>query len=205
MSQRWMCIPIFGTYVIYMRSEVLYTYHFGVGFFALSVLTISGMRRPQRLRTGNAGVHALLNALEITHFFNLAYRLLTPNAHGKQKPQTKMTDKLLFRIYGEMYLVDLPHVLYFKADDHYTHVYTDSGTHMVMPFGLSKVETAIAQRLPENNFLLRLGRSHIVNIQYIYHVNMLKQSVLLADSHGQMHPLHFSRQVLQSLMEHLER
>ena len=114
-----------------------------------------------------------------------------------------MTDKLLFRIYGEMYLVDLPHVLYFKADDHYTHVYTDSGTHMVMPFGLSKVETAIAQRLPENNFLLRLGRSHIVNIQYIYHVNMLKQSVLLADSHGQMHPLHFSRQVLQSLMEHL--
>ena len=116
-----------------------------------------------------------------------------------------MTDKLLFRIYGEMYLVDLPHVLYFKADDHYTHVYTDSGTHMVMPFGLSKVETAIAQRLPENNFLLRLGRSHIVNIQYIYHVNMLKQSVLLADSHGQMHTLHFSRQVLQSLMEHLER
>ncbi|MDD6124921.1 MAG: LytTR family DNA-binding domain-containing protein [Paraprevotella sp.] len=116
-----------------------------------------------------------------------------------------MTDKLLFRIYGEMYLVDLPHVLYFKADDHYTHVYTDSGTHMVMPFGLSKVETAIAQRLPENNFLLRLGRSHIVNINYIYHVNMLKQSVLLADSHGQMHPLHFSRQVLQSLMEHLER
>ena len=80
MSQRWMCIPIFGTYIIYMRSEVLYTYHFGVGFFALSVLTISGMRRPQRLRTGNAGVHALSNALEITHFFNLAYRLLTPKA-----------------------------------------------------------------------------------------------------------------------------
>ena len=116
-----------------------------------------------------------------------------------------MTDKLLFRIYGELFLVYLSHVLYYKDDDHYTHVYTDSGTHMVMPFGLSKVETAIAHLFLYNNFLLRLGRSHIVNINYIYHINMLKQSVLLADSHGQMHPLHFSRQVLQSLMEHLER
>ncbi|MGN0234072.1 MAG: LytTR family transcriptional regulator DNA-binding domain-containing protein [Bacteroidaceae bacterium] len=116
-----------------------------------------------------------------------------------------MTDKLLFRIYGEMYLVDLPQVLYFKADDHYTHVYTNSGTHMVMPFGLNKVEAAIAQRMPEDNFLIRLGRTYIVNIKRIYHINMLKQSVLLADEHGQVHSLHFSRQVLQSLMEHLER
>lgn len=117
----------------------------------------------------------------------------------------KMTDKLLFRIYGEMYLVDLPQVLYFKADDHYTHVYTSSGTHMVMPFGLNKVEAAITQHLPEGNYLLRLGRTFIVNIRRIYHVNMLKQNVLLADDHGQVQSLHFSRQVLQSLMEHLER
>ena len=88
MSQRWICIPIFGTYIIYMRPKVLYTYHFGVGFFALSVLTISGMRRPQRLRTGNAGVHALSNALKIF----LSYPCLSA-ADAKRPRQTKTTDE----------------------------------------------------------------------------------------------------------------
>lgn len=74
------CVYPFLERMSYICVQKCYTYHFGVGFFALSVLTISGMRRPQRLRTGNAGVHALSNALEITHFFNLAYRLLTPKA-----------------------------------------------------------------------------------------------------------------------------
>ncbi len=92
-----------------------------------------------------------------------------------------MTDRLLFRIYGEMYLVDLASVLYFKADDHYTHVYSTSGTHMVMPFGLSKVEAAIAQHTSGNTSLLRLGRTYIVDVKRIYHVNMLKQTILLAD------------------------
>lgn len=189
---------------IYAFRSVVYI-PFRRGLLRVVCSDDSGMRRPQRLRTGNAGVHALLNALKTF----LSYPCLSA-ADAKRLRQTKTTDEddrqtALQNLWRDVLGGALPHVLYFKADDHYTHVYTDSGTHMVMPFGLSKVETAIAQRLPENNFLLRLGRSHIVNIQYIYHVNMLKQSVLLADSHGQMHPLHFSRQVLQSLMEHLER
>lgn len=164
-----------------------------------------GHAKASEIGTGNAGVHALSYAHEIPLFNPCPLVAHATLSSGKHNPQMKMTDKLLFRIYGEMYLVDLPQVLYFKADDHYTHVYTSSGTHMVMPFGLNKVEAAITQHLPEGNYLLRLGRTFIVNIRRIYHVNMLKQNVLLADDHGQVQSLHFSRQVLQSLMEHLER
>ncbi len=140
-----------------------------------------------------------------TFYTTLPQTACTARVSGNPKPQTQMTDRLLFRIYGEMYLVDLASVLYFKADDHYTHVYFTSGTHMVMPFGLSKVEAAIAQHTSGSTSLLRLGRTYIVDVKRIYHVNMLKQTILLADDHGQVHPLRFSRQVLQSLMERLER
>lgn len=112
---------------------------------------------------------------------------------------------MLFRIYGEMYLVDLSSTLYFKADDHYTHVYSSTGVHMVMPFSLGKVEAVIAQRTGGDTPLLRLGRTFIVNTDRIHHVNVLKQSVLLADDHGNVHSLHLSRQVLQALMERLGR
>ena len=76
---------------------------------------------------------------------------------------------------------------------------------MVMPFSLGKVEAAIAQHTGGDTPLLRLGRTFIVNTDRIHHVNVLKQSVLLADDHGNVHSLHLSRQVLQALMERLGR
>lgn len=68
-----------NVYHIYASKSVVYI-PFRRGLLRVVCSDDSGMRRPQRLRTGNAGVHALSNALEITHFFNLAYRLLTPKA-----------------------------------------------------------------------------------------------------------------------------
>lgn len=117
----------------------------------------------------------------------------------------QMTDRVIFRIYGEMYLIDPVNVLYLKADDHYTHVYCSNGTHMVMPFGLSKVEAAIAQQTGQEQALLRLGRTYVVNLERVHHVNALKQIILLADDHGQVHSLHLSKQVLHALMERMAR
>lgn len=156
---------------------------------------------------------AVSHALSYPHFYIPSTLLRQQGAHretaipplGRLKTQMQMTDRLLFRIYGEMYLVDLATVLYFKADDHYTHVYSSTGVHMVMPFSLGKVEAAILQHAGSESALQRMGRTFIVNLDRIHHVNVLKQSVLLADDHGNVHSLHFSRQVLQALMERLGR
>lgn len=55
------------------------------------------------------------------------------------------TGRLCFGLYDELYVVDLGQVMYFQADDHYSHVYYASGTHFMLPFGLSKVESAIGE------------------------------------------------------------
>ena len=41
-----------------------------------------------------------------------------------------MQNRLRFSVYSEMFIVDLNRVLYFQADDHYTHVYYANGNHL---------------------------------------------------------------------------
>src|SRR5574344_762981 len=114
-----------------------------------------------------------------------------------------MGKKLCLSIYGELYMIDLEMVMYLQADDHYTVAYYASGTHFMIPFGLSKVETAIAEKLDGDNYLIRLSRKYIVNIRCIYHVNAVKQEIQLADVQGTSHSLHVPKPVLRKLIDML--
>lgn len=114
-----------------------------------------------------------------------------------------MGKKLCLSIYGELYMIDLEMVMYLQADDHYTVAYYASGTHFMVPFGISKVETAIAEKLDGDNYLIRLSRKYIVNTRCIYHVNAVKQEVQLVDAQGSTHSLHFPKPVLRKLIDML--
>lgn len=113
---------------------------------------------------------------------------------------TCMQTKLCFGVYGELYIVDLNQVIYFKADDHYTHVCYASGTHFMIPFGLSKVEEAIQEKPLFCKQFVRLGRTYIVNLGSVFHINAVKQVLLVSDSHGVNHTIHLPKPVLRSLM-----
>ena len=99
-----------------------------------------------------------------------------------------------------MYVVDLAKVMYFQADDHYTHVYYSSGTHFMVPFGLAKVEAAVSEFLGGGSFLVRLGRRHIINMHRVFHVNTMRQELHLSDDQGSTLVLHLPKQVLRGLM-----
>ena len=104
-------------------------------------------------------------------------------------------------MYGELYVVDLDRMLYFEADDHYTHVYYSSGTHFMIPFGLAKGEAAPSNKGRAGDAFLRLGRKYIVNIRRVFHVNAVKQVAVLADDHGTNYTLRLPKPVLRMLME----
>lgn len=103
-----------------------------------------------------------------------------------------------------MYIIDPSRVLYMQADDHYTHVYYSSGNHFMVPFGLSKVETAVSEHLGEKPFLVRLGRKYIVNTHRVFHVNFMKQVLQLSDDSGTNHSLRIPKPVLRGLMQILD-
>jgi DNA-binding LytR/AlgR family response regulator len=113
-----------------------------------------------------------------------------------------MENKLCFSVYGELYVVDLDRMLYFEADDHYTHVYYSSGTHFMIPFGLAKVEAALSDKWKAGDAFLRLGRKYIVNTRRVFHVNAVKQVAVLVDD-GTNYTLHLPKPVLRMLMENI--
>lgn len=114
-----------------------------------------------------------------------------------------MGTKIHFSVYGELYVVDLDSTLYFEADDHYTHIHYASGTHFMIPFGMAKVEAAVAERLGPDAFIVRLSRKYMVNTRRIFHINTIKQVAVLTDDHGSNLTLHLPKHVLRTLIDTL--
>ncbi len=98
-----------------------------------------------------------------------------------------------------MFFIHLEKVLYFEADDHYTQVRYDSGGKFMVPFNLS----TILARLSESPEFIRVGRSHIVNLQFLHHVNATKQMLVLGSDPDSAATLHMSRPMLRTLMNQL--
>ena len=103
--------------------------------------------------------------------------------------------------YDELFLIKLDMVLYFQADDHYSHVFYATGTTFMVTFGLSRIEALISEQYPNQTSFYRLGRKYIINTSFLFHVNTIKQVILLADMSGTTHSLHISKPVLRELME----
>lgn len=115
-----------------------------------------------------------------------------------------MATRICFTVYGELFNVDLEEVMFFQADDHYTHVYLLSGLHFLIPFGLSKVESAIAEAVPSGNVHLRMGRKYIINMRSVFHVNVVNQVVRLSDNHGGVSSISLPKPILRRIIEYLD-
>lgn len=69
-----------------------------------------------------------------------------------------MNNKMLLSTYSEVYVIDCTTLMYLQAEDHYTHLYTAHGGHMLLPFALSQVVGALAEPVHQGLRLYRMGR-----------------------------------------------
>lgn len=109
-----------------------------------------------------------------------------------------------FNTRDEMVKINLHNVVYFQADRNYTDIYFINGAHITLTTGLVNIEKMLDE--PKLNGLLpafiRLGRSFIVNPIYIFHINVLKQELVLSDTvQTHMYRLQVSRDALKKLKE----
>lgn len=111
-----------------------------------------------------------------------------------------MNSKILLSTHSEVYVIDCSTLLYLQAEDHYTHLYTAQGGHMLLPFALSQVVEALSGPVSRGLRLYRMGRTYVLNLRYVSHVSTLKQSVLLTDNQGKVYLLRFSKVMLRALV-----
>ena len=96
-------------------------------------------------------------------------------------------------------------LMYVSSDGNYSNVVTLDGEKRLVSLQLGQIEDLIGDQLGDHggNFL-RLGRSLIINVDYIYLIDIAKQQLILSDCAGSKHDLTASREVLIKLKAYME-
>lgn len=112
---------------------------------------------------------------------------------------------LYFNTRDELLKVPLSQVVYFEAEGNYTSIYFRNGLQSHVLASLKTIERLISdsfklQQQDEHLAFIRIGRRYIVNIEYIYHINIPKQKLLLSDFvFTQAYELNVSKEALKNL------
>lgn len=114
-------------------------------------------------------------------------------------------NKLNLTTQDELYLIDIPRVVYFQADDHYSYVYYNTEVHLQLPFSLGTIEAAIKQTHEAGASLVRMGRKYIVNTDRIIRVSSIQCKLYLCDEQGKTHTLSLSKPIIRDLIGNKSR
>lgn len=90
---------------------------------------------------------------------------------------------LYFNTRDELIRVDLGKVGFFKADRNYTDVYFLNNHRVTLPTNLMSIEKMLDDDRMRGRTIpfVRIGRSVIVNLSHIIHINVPKQELVLSD------------------------
>lgn len=112
-----------------------------------------------------------------------------------------MSTYLQFNTRDDFYRVPVNRIVFFVADKNYTILQLTNGKTLMFTFSLQKMQDYIVASLgvAARNFA-RVGRSHIVNLSYVYHIDITKQRlVLFAEAESLEYTIPVSKEALRSL------
>lgn len=97
-------------------------------------------------------------------------------------------------------------VVFVSSDGNYSTLVFTYGESRVVTMQLGQIESLIAKQLPAaDNSFIRIGKSLIVNRNFISYINPGKQQLVLADGHTASHSLTASREALKQLKDLIEK
>lgn len=106
----------------------------------------------------------------------------------------------------ELLRVNIRHLLYIQADGNYSILCQVGGENRTVTMQLGQIEKLLDQQIDNSDdYFVRIGRGLIVNISFIYLINLPKQQLILSDSHQGKYTLNASRQSLTELKEFIEK
>lgn len=102
--------------------------------------------------------------------------------------------------------LDIDHLVYFEADGNYTNIVSANKIKHTIGMTLSKVQELLTVSLGENALrFVRIGKSHIVSLNYINQIDIPKQSLVLSDGHSFAFKISVSKEALRKLKDILTK
>lgn len=112
----------------------------------------------------------------------------------------KKPNILIFNTRDELLKIDLEKVVCFEAESNYVRITLKNGLDCLIRMSLGKMETILSTRTKPDKFV-RIGKRFIVNISFIFSINVLKQELVLSDQHSFVRTLSVSKEALKQLKE----
>ena len=117
-----------------------------------------------------------------------------------------MKTHLVISTTNELLRVAAMHIVYISSDGNYSNLLMSGGEIRMVTFQLGQIEEMINKQLPEmRSTFIRIGRSLIINLSYIYYINIPKQKLTLSDVASFNHTVTASKEALKQLKELLEK
>lgn len=110
-----------------------------------------------------------------------------------------MTQRLVyFNSRDKLIRLDVQRIAYFESDGNYTYIVTSNKQKVCLTMNLAHTEEAIAVQLGETaKQFMRIGKRFVVNMNYIYQVDIQKQHLLLSDWQHFIYQLPISKDALK--------
>ena len=114
-----------------------------------------------------------------------------------------MTQRLIyFNSRDTLIRIDISQVAYFEGDGNYTYIVTSNKLKSCLTMNLSHTEEALAVQLGEQaKQFMRIGKRFIINMNYIYQVDIQKQQLTLSDYKRFVYQLPISKDALKAVKE----
>lgn len=114
--------------------------------------------------------------------------------------------RLVFNTSTEVLRVPADAVVFVTADGNYSDLTTADGEDFVLTMQLGQIEKRLAEMLDDNdNRFIRIGKSLIVNRDYITFINPTRQKLLLSDCRTFRREVSASKDALRALKEYVEK
>lgn len=105
----------------------------------------------------------------------------------------------------ELLRVPASRLMFVSSDGNYSNVVTADGRARLVSFQLGQIEDLIGEQLSDDaELFIRLGRGLIINMDYIYLIDVAKQQLVLSDCAGSWHELSASREALIKLKAYID-
>ena len=117
-----------------------------------------------------------------------------------------MSKNLIFTTSTELIRLPADAIVYIAADGSYSTVRTVDGSEYVLTMQLGQMEKRIAQMVANDDLrFIRIGKSLIVNREYIAYINPVRQKIVLSDARNFKSELSASKEALRALKLLIEK
>ena len=111
-------------------------------------------------------------------------------------------DFLYFNSRDEFLRIDISRIVYFEADGNYTRIMISNGLVGMVCMSLAKMEQLVGAMVKKKGIsLARIGKRFIINLSYVYRINILQQELILSDQRSFSYTLNLSRDALKNLRD----